>query len=92
MNSFDGMLPGFDNVRAKQWDEDTLFLVVDRAHVYSGDDEARLTVRRSDYDSDQEFAVECIQWARRNGGIPTAHAQVAAAVVKARLARLSLVQ
>lgn len=92
MTVFEGMLPGFDNVMAQQWDEDTLFLAIDRGHVYSGDDGARLSVRRSDYDSDQEFMQECIQWARRNGGIPTARAQVAAAVVKARLARLSLVK
>lgn len=57
-------LPGFDNILAEQSGEH--FLVLRAEHDYSG---TVKTFDRREYDSDQEFMMECIQWARRNGGI-----------------------
>lgn len=61
------MLPGFDNIAAVQLTEDALFLALDNGGAYD-DTTPMVTVHRRDYDSDQEFMMECIQWARRHGG------------------------
>lgn len=71
MPKIETMLPGFANVLAQQVDEDTLLLAVDHPNLWDVGKEPILCVRRSEYDSDQEFLQECIQWARRHGGIPT---------------------
>lgn len=57
-------LPGFDNVMAEQLDDDRVMLY--RAF---GETSVGQVIDRREYDSDQEFMMECIQWARRNGGI-----------------------
>lgn len=59
-------LPGFDNILAVQ-EGTKLHLAVE------GDDgvldSTLMTVIDSaDYDSEQEFMMECVLWARRNGG------------------------
>lgn len=60
------MLPGFDNIATCQLDEDRLVLALDNGNP--DDTTACVILKRSDYDSDQEFMMEGIQWARRNGG------------------------
>lgn len=57
-------LPGFDNILALQIGT-KLYLTVEAPE---GHTVPSTSIDRSEYDSEQEFMMECVLWARRNGG------------------------
>lgn len=64
MKSTENILPGFDNITAKQEGEHTL--------VLSAPDHPQkpsVSICLNDYDSPQEFLTECRWWAKRHGGV-----------------------
>lgn len=58
-------LPGFDNILAMQVGS-KLYLTLEAPE---GHTVPAILIDRAEYDSEQEFMMECVQWARRNGGI-----------------------
>lgn len=64
-------LPGFDNILVNQ-EGTRLHLAVELTApdgVTYLDSKKMTTIDSAEYDSEQEFMMECVQWARRNGGI-----------------------
>lgn len=58
-------LPGFDNILALQLGSK---LILTR-EAPEGHTVPSIVIDREDYDSEQEFMMECVLWARRNGGV-----------------------
>lgn len=64
-------LPGFDNILATQ-EGTKLHLAVEMTAPDGAtflDSSRMTTIDSAEYDSPQEFMMECVLWARRNGGV-----------------------